>query len=84
MERGIIPWSPDLEITRRTRPHIPWKSDVGTWTKYGQEIYMYPTQGSSMSGGASSEGIMVIGAIAIAIVGIYLWINKAPKLPEPQ
>lgn len=82
--RQIIPWSPNLEIVRKHRPYIPWETDVGTYSSLGKELYFYPTTGQSTTGAITAEGVMVVGAIAIAIIGIYFWITKTPKLPEPQ
>ena len=85
--RQIIPWSPDFEIVRRDRPFIPWEASVGTqfpgghWGRYN---YAHPVHESGDTGIITTEGAMVIGAIAIAVIGIYFWITKSPKLPEPQ
>ena len=74
-----IPWSPDLEIAKKFRPHIPWKELVGDYDIGERGLIRYNYRGEPESGVSSIGALAVIGAIVVA-VGAYAYLtNKSQE-----
>ena len=80
MLRTIIPWSPDLEITRRNRPYIPWRTSVGTQTPTGWMSfdYSHPVHDDTGSAVSSIGALAIVGVIVLAI-GAYAYFTNKPQ-----